>query len=81
MHRISKGIYIRFWQKIILGIGDFRYAVLDMTKNFSTNTQLFVFVKTGFRFYGKMQFYTSFGFLKKDFLSELFWFCTSANYR
>ena len=41
MHRISKGIHIRFRRNYIMGIGDFCQAILIITKRFSTKTQLF----------------------------------------
>ena len=52
MHRILKGIHIRFRQ-FFWGIGDFRHAVLTTTKQFSTKTQILFFARTGFGFYGQ----------------------------
>ena len=53
MHRISRGIHIRFRLNFILGIGDFRHAVLTTTKKFSTKTQKLKLVKIRFEFYEK----------------------------
>ena len=68
MHRIKKN-NIRFRLNFILDIGDFHHAVLTTTKNFYTKTFL---SEPDLDSTEKMQFPTSFGFLKKDFLSELF---------
>ena len=66
MHRISRGIHIRFRLNFILGIGDFRHAVLTTTKNFSTKTQLIFLVEPDLNSTEKMQFRISFGFLEKN---------------
>ena len=53
MHRISRGIHARFRLNFILGIGDFRHAVLTTIKNLSTETQKLKLVGTGFGFYAR----------------------------
>ena len=53
MHRISRGIHIRFRLNFILGFGDFHDHVLTIIKNFSTKTQKLKLVGTRFGFYAK----------------------------
>ena len=71
MHRISKLIHIRLRQNFILGIRDFRNAILTTTKSFSTKTQLIFFVGTGFGFYGRNAVPYKFQIFEKSFFERV----------